>query len=492
MVPHLWAVYSTRHMKNVPIKILSQNSVYFRHFDQSSDSGQIPIAPPQRKDDASEQPLFRCTALNSFALTSISSPEQIELLHTNPGIVSLQWLDFCPSEVSKTISDIFHPLSTTVRELSVQYTSLFRAPAPTAMMSTLANLKPLHVNSYPQFARLSEPTTPALFEFLAASTGSVRYHPLEQLTVPQMIFGPITNPLLVKIPTFCPRIEHLVVEMDRHFIIGNLASVHKTVLNWGAVYQAWIRSLDAAPSEMLIEDTQRAATIENPGTSGSGWQKLDIHLYGRVRSKLNIHILFERECRDLVGLSAYLESRALLLATSWIQRFSHTVQHVDLECNTHMYGSTFRLLGQILRSMTALRRLRFVIEAGLTKEESIRIFRENRWQQNDEQDEVAVAVAETGKTEDAHSAWASRYLEILIKGLWGTLSYDHPEKDDAVTLQAASEMHQWVVYGSSGVDKRFRKVVSDRVQTLPALRTLILNSAAFEYAELRSHIEALE
>ncbi|KAG0343090.1 hypothetical protein BG000_008523, partial [Podila horticola] len=128
-----------------------------------------------------------------------------------------------------------------------------------------------------------------------------------------------------------------------------------------------------------------------------------------------------------------------------------------------MYGSPFRLLGQILRSMTALRRLRFVIEAGLTKEESIRIFRENRWQQNDEQDEVALVVTETGKTEDAHSAWASRYLEILvIKGLWGTLSYDHPEKDDAVTLQAASEMHRWVVYGSLGFDKRFRKVVSDR------------------------------
>ncbi|KAF9306230.1 hypothetical protein BGZ74_006996 [Mortierella antarctica] len=334
----------------------------------------------------------------------------------------------------------------------------------------------------------SERTTPNLFEFLAVSTGIVQYLPLEQLTVPETIFGPLSYPLLIKILACCPRIEHLVVEMDRHFDIGTLDSVHETVLNWGTVYRAWIRSLDVASSELLIGGTPGATTIETPSESDSGWQKLDLHLYGPVWSKLKIHVRFERECRDLVGLSAFITSRGVQLVAPWIERFSNTLQQLDLECGSHMRDTPFKLLGQILGSVTALRRLRFISETGLTKEDSIAVFREKLWQQDDDQEEIALVVTETGKVEDAHSAWASRDLEsLVIKGLWGTLS-DRPEKGhDAVTLQAASEMHQWVVYGSSGFGKRFKKVISDRIQTLPALRALTLNDAVFEYSKARCH-----
>ncbi|KAF9327781.1 hypothetical protein BG006_008951 [Podila minutissima] len=122
MLPHLWAVYSTYHMAKIPLDVISRYSVHFRHFGQLRDHTYASFKPPpQWQDPASEQPLFRSAALKSFVLTLTSSSEQLELLRTNPSIVSLQWLDFKPNEVTVPLFNMLLPLAKTLKELTLWY-----------------------------------------------------------------------------------------------------------------------------------------------------------------------------------------------------------------------------------------------------------------------------------------------------------------------------------------------------------------------------------
>ncbi|KAF9380514.1 hypothetical protein CPB97_008290 [Podila verticillata] len=89
MLPHLWAVYSERHMCRIPTKVLARNSIFFRHYDKTIYPKKDPFFSIRRLE-SSYKSGFRCRSLKSFTLTSTSYQPQYELLRANPGIVSLQ------------------------------------------------------------------------------------------------------------------------------------------------------------------------------------------------------------------------------------------------------------------------------------------------------------------------------------------------------------------------------------------------------------------
>ncbi|KAG0032170.1 hypothetical protein BGZ81_011509 [Podila clonocystis] len=161
-----------------------------------------------------------------------------------------------------------------------------------------------------------------------------------------------------------------------------------------------------------------------------------------------------------------------------IKSFKHTLQYRD--------GHTpFELLGLLLGSLPELLRLKFVAEGGLSKEESIDIFRGTFPQEEGVKSEDLSAGA-ARSLGNGTAGWACQRLERLsLCGLWGTMAKDKLAKGyDAVTLKAASDKHQWVACDATNFGNKFRGIISERIQTLPALNELKLSSVYFEYTEI--------
>lgn len=75
---------------------------------------------------------------------------------------------------------------------------------------------------------------------------------------------------------------------------------------------------------------------------------------------------------------------------------------------------------------------------------------------------------------------------FVYQGFVGGDGQGQPDEGhDAVTLKAASEKHQWVACNASNFGKEFRGIISERMETLPALNELKLGSVFFLYSEIR-------
>ncbi|KAG0013684.1 hypothetical protein BGZ81_000882 [Podila clonocystis] len=490
MLPHLWAVYSTYHMAKIPLDVISRYSIYFRHFDQVRELIYFSAMPPLHwQDPASEQPLFRPTALKSFVLTSTStsSPEQLDLLRTNPGIVSLQLLDLKPSEVTVPLLNMFLPLAETLKELTLSYTRYTEPQAPFALLGIFPNLERLHIDAS-QFGQYDQlPSKPSLAAFQAsAPAGSVQLMSLKQLTMTGIFSRSITVPFMEQIMSRSPNIKHLVMCLPEHVGNHHVNEVREQVIEWNTVYRAWIQLLDSdAPPNASPAYSTGPSRESMPNDAHRGLERLDISNTTSSFGKYTwIRSQYERGCQDLVGVSAKFLRDELALLVPLLQHWKHTVQQVDLELGAYLGSRTvFSVLSQVLGSLPSLRSLRFVAEGGLAKEDSFAIFRDNLGRQNYQGDDELETMVAT--TENICPAWACQDLEsLVIKGLWGTMSKDRLGKgQSAVTLEAASEGHHWAAYGSTKFGKQFRVVVSDRIKTLPALRRLILNKTAFDYVE---------
>ncbi|KAG0034548.1 hypothetical protein BGZ82_005706 [Podila clonocystis] len=493
MLPHLWAVYSTHHMAKIPLDVISRYSIYFRHFNQVGDLTYFSVvSPPQWQDPASEQPLFRSTALKSFILTSTSTstspPEQLELLRTNPGIVSLQWLEFKPSEVTVPLLNMLLPLAESLKELTL-YNFYTEPQAPFALLSIFTNLERLHIGASHcvQYGQLPSKLSLAAFQ-ASAPAGSIQHMSLKQLTVTGILSRPFTVPLMEQIMSRSPKIKHLVMCLREHAKNPHEDDIREQVIQWNTVYRAWIQSLDASTAPNALPVCSTGAHESMPGSAHLGLERLDILRTISTLGKYTwIRSQYERGCQDLVGVSAKFYRDGLALLVPLLQHWKHTVQQVDLDVGAYLGSRTaFSVLSQVLGSLAALKSLRFVAEGGLAKEDSFAIFQGKLGRQDDQgdEDELETTVA---TTEDISPAWVCQVLEsLVIKGVWGTMSKDRLVKgQSAVTLEAASERHHWIAYGSTKFGKQFRVVVSDRIKTLPALRRLILNKTAFDYVERR-------
>ncbi|KAF9300309.1 hypothetical protein BGZ74_008038, partial [Mortierella antarctica] len=170
-----------------------------------------------------------------------------------------------------------------------------------------------------------------------------------------------------------------------------------------------------------------------------------------------------------------------------IESFKNTLRDVDLTCGRILYGySAFEILGRLVGSLSELRRLRFVAEFGLNKEESVATFQGGFFQ--DDQDGGSMSsstIRKTARTE----GWACQHLKsLIIQVPWAVASEDRPnDGQDTVTLKAASKEHRWVACGTIYFDKQLRTAISDRIQTLPELRQLTLGYMDFEYSKIILH-----
>ncbi|KFH66015.1 hypothetical protein MVEG_08116 [Podila verticillata NRRL 6337] len=451
MLPQLWAVYSERHMYRIPTKVLAQNSIFFRR-------------------------------LKSFTLTSTSYQPQYELLCTNSGIVSLQWTDFKPFEAAEFL-DVLRPLGTTLKELRVHFPDIWSARAPFVLMDVFPKLERLRLSALScgngvlcrTFLYASAPV-PDLFAFLESSrsVNRVQYPSVKQLTVPASIFG--TPRLFLQLLSHCPRIEHLVVEMDLSITTALVPLVQLMVLRWQAVYKVWISYLDTTPRHPLLEAT---------GHDYPGLEKLDTLLDELDQPHTWLRARVERRCENLMGLSACLSDFGVKMAAPLIGQSKYTLRDVDLHCKVGVTSSTaYVLLSRILKTIPALRRLRFVSETTLSEKESIAIF-QNGLQQDDQHGGIAGTTR--ALAQEARGTWVCRNLEsLIIKGLWRTASKGRPSNihKPSMVLQTASARHQWVVRLMT-LGEHSEKIISARIQTLPALRTFILNRIVFEYVEIQ-------
>ncbi|KAF9314360.1 hypothetical protein BG003_004271 [Podila horticola] len=425
--------------------------------------------------------------LKSFVLSLTSSPEQLELLCTNPGIVSLQWLDFKSNEVTEPLLNMLLPLATSLKELTLSYHGSSSARVPFALLNILTRLERLRIGASSSVPSGQGPSSPpSLIAFQAsAPAGSVQHMSLKQLTVMSNISNPATSSLMVQILSHSPKISHLDIMLSECLESHPMDGIHAQVVGWNAAYRDWIQSLDAPPYALPLDSTV-SALEDMPNDAHRGLERLEIL---QRTSSYNFHTWirpqYERGCQDLVGVSAKFHCDGPRLLVPLLEQWKHMVQQVDIDFGPYLGShAAFSILSQVLGSLTALKHLRFVAEGGFAKEDSFAIFRDKLGRQDDQGDDDESETAVT-TIENVSPAWACQGLEsLVIKGLWGTMSKDRLDKgQSAITLQAASERHHWVAYGATKFGKQFRAIVSDRIGTLPALRRLTLNKMAFDYFE---------
>ncbi|KAG0080118.1 hypothetical protein BGZ92_000766 [Podila epicladia] len=423
--------------------------------------------------------------LKSFVLTSTSSSEQLELLRTNTGIVSLQWLNFKPDTVTVPLLNMLLPLAKTLKELTLWYHRDAQAHMPFSLLNMFTNLERLQI-APGSMMYSHEPSTPSFAAFQAsAPAGSVQHMSLKQLTVMGARSTPFPFSLMTQIMSRSPNIKHLVISHINNCLMDG---VHEQVIRLNAVYRAWIQSLISdAHLKALPADSAGSALESIPSDALQGLERLDI--LGMMSSYLRetwIRLQYERGCQDLVKISASVLSDGLNFLIPLLQQWKHMVQQVDIDCGAYITNRTaFSVFSQVLGSLTTLRRLRFVAEGGMTKQESFAIFRDKLGREDEDQGDGAGSETLVATIDDTSPAWVCQNLEsLVIQGLWGTMSKDRPDKDqNALTLQAASDGHHWVAYGATKFGKQFRAIVSERIKTLPALRSLTLNRMAFDYFE---------
>lgn len=174
--------------------------------------------------------------------------------------------------------DVLRPLGTTLKELRVHYPDIRSARAPFVLMDVFPKLERLRLSALSRgngvlYRTLLYAPASDLVAFLESSRSinRVQYPPIKQLTVPASIFG--TPRLFLQFLSHCPRIEHLVVEMDLTITTTPVPYVKLMVLRWQAVYKVWISYLDTTPRHPSLETTGH----DYPGLEKLGvlWDELN-------------------------------------------------------------------------------------------------------------------------------------------------------------------------------------------------------------------------
>ncbi|KAF9315005.1 hypothetical protein BG003_003552 [Podila horticola] len=236
MLPHVWTVYSTEQMSKIPIDVLIKNSIYFQYFEMESfDTVESFCPTPQElwQKDSLGQLLLQCSALKSFALTREALPEQLELLYSNRGVVSLDWWSFSAADLPGTISDTVAPFAASLRELGVR--GLGGSKLAQDVMSLLVHFPKL------ERLRLGARYAPLLLHHGTGTTGPcIRIDALKHLTIYENTWHDRFGALLSMLH-YGPKLEHVVVNIhDSHRHKKDFESSYDNpVLNIQQAVLAW-------------------------------------------------------------------------------------------------------------------------------------------------------------------------------------------------------------------------------------------------------------
>ncbi|KAG0019555.1 hypothetical protein BGZ82_000117 [Podila clonocystis] len=182
MLPHLWAVYSPDHMAKIPVDIIFQNSIHFRHFDPKSETrhnGFVPTLRQLWQNDSSGKSLHqKCTALKTFVLVPQALDRQFELLRANRSLVSLEWMWTEPqdSDMRETIQSMAKSLSWFLKELCLRQGTI-SSHDPVLLLRIFSRLERLNLKSACK-PLLQDPLTE-----MTRSDGVVRIDTLKYLTI---------------------------------------------------------------------------------------------------------------------------------------------------------------------------------------------------------------------------------------------------------------------------------------------------------------------
>ncbi|KAG0087359.1 hypothetical protein BGZ93_003521 [Podila epicladia] len=497
MLPHLWAVYSPEHMTKIPIDLIIQNCVHFRHFDPGSETRHfrlVPIPPKLWQRDSSGQLLLqKCAALKTFVLTPQALENQFEILRANHSLVFLDWMWCTPrdSEMRDTIQSMVKSFSWSLKELCLRQGDI-----------TLQDLVSL-LRNFPRLERLVLEATcqPLLGSMLTEMAGTdgvvVRIDTLKHLTIFNQRFqndgmlGQNNLRALLSIFDQCLNIEHVVVDYygPARRILGDFQHCREVFLAIQGSVSTWSRS------RQLKEESNTSMPTDNStgGTSTSsslvptsqmlhrgGVETLEIH-HRHGNNDEPCHVQFRRGCQDLVMLTAFVQkNNAYVVVVELIRSFRRSLQQLNLICKKEV-------LGHILGGLTKLQSLKF--DAGkckATMEETIMIFQGEFGQLEDQDSESALT--ETSGT--STTGWACQHLKHLsLSGLNLIDKYDDRMEDihpAVVTLEAASENHQWVSKRPAMIDEDVRTIISARIKTLPELKELALGNVSFAYTRIES------
>lgn len=497
MKPHLWAVYSAAEMYLVPVDVLWDYSPFFQYFDLGSDMrAHVPRGLWERNDPGELR--LECKSLKSFCLNPNFLSSQLEFLRFNKGLVSLGWRSWPAESVPADIG--LQPYAETLKELRL-LNGYMTALDFISLLEHFISLECLQLGwTYSPFRTDRFPTS--------QGKTSAKIQTLRQLTIFKHNEDP---PLMSLLALFlcCPRIEHVVVDMsviledsdsdsDSNISLLNpLSRIHETILAWRYLRNKARKQSKAAAGRVRAEKKVIQAFMHSPRETNHGLEKLDIYLHGRPpvtgSSGTFCHSQFQRGCRDLVSLKARLEKFDPQVIVPLVESFKNTLREVDMDCGPSLERSTpFGILGQILGKLVELRRLKFHTRR-LYKEESIAVF-QGRFQQEGQIN----GSASVATLPDVHikQGWVCQYLESLSIGRlsgtnsWLRMGVDLPDKGQTtVTLKAASENYRWEACGLTEFGAEFRESISDRMQTLPALRDLTLGTVhyttRFVYSEIR-------
>ncbi|KAG0010254.1 hypothetical protein BGZ82_003533 [Podila clonocystis] len=473
-LPHVWTVYNTEQMPKIPIDVLIKNSIYFRYFEvESLDAakGFCPTPPELWQKDSLGRPLLRCSALKSFALTRKALPEQLELLCSNRGVVSLDWWSFSAADLPGALSDTVTPFAASLRELGV--CKLRGNRSAQDLVDLLVHFPKL------ERLRLGARFTPLLLHHSTGITGPcVRIDDLKHLTLYERTrhdrFG-----ALLSMFHYGASLEHVVVNircpLKENGSVENSSSGNP-VLNIQQAVLAW-RSRDSDLRANVLFPTR--GMVDEEGVSAlplretHGLERLDIYIYDRNPNGERLHAEFQHGCQDLVALKTCLEGsdpRMIIPVIASVRHLLRRVELVYMSVHKIWSHSPFEALRYLLGSLPELVHLEFETRSGLSKEESIAIF------------QGKFPEGPNGSTTDTTSTttagWVCHHLERLeIRGLWRAYPHDHPDKKSVdIVLRSASDNHQWVACGVVEFGNKLKEAISARLRTLPALTELTLST----------------
>ncbi|KAG0011458.1 hypothetical protein BGZ81_002177 [Podila clonocystis] len=492
VLPHVWTVYNTEQMPKILIDVLIKNSIYFRYFEvESLDTVQGFCPTPQKlwQKDPLGQPLLRCSSLKSFALTPKALPEQLELLCSNRGVVSLDWWSFSAADLPGAISDTVEPFAASLRELGVR--ELGGSRSAQDLVDLLVHFPKL------ERLRLGAKFTPLLLHNSTGITGPcIRIDDLKRLTLYESTWRDRFGALLSMFHNGAS-LEHVVVNMysplKENGTVNNSSSGNP-VLNIQQAVLAWT----SRESDLRVNDLFSASGMaDEEGGSARlfrethGPERLDIYIYDRTFKGEYLHAEFQHGCQDLVALKTCLDGsdpRMIIPVIASVRHLLRRVELVDVSACAWSHSS-FEALSYLLGSLPELVHLKFETRSGLSKEESIAIF------------QGKFPEGSNGSTTDTISTttagWVCQHLERLeIRGLWRAYPHDHPDKKSVdIVLRSASDDHQWVACGVVEFGNKLKEVISARLRNLPALTELTLSTrlskhwnsssiANFEYLEI--------
>ncbi|KAG0012478.1 hypothetical protein BGZ81_001563, partial [Podila clonocystis] len=308
VLPHVWTVYNTEQMPKIPIDVLIKNSIYFRYFEvESVDTvkGFCPTPPKLWQKDSLGQPLLRCSALKSFALTPKALPEQLELLCSNRGVVSLDWWSFSAADLPGAISDTVAPFAASLRELSVR--ELGGSRSAQDLVDLLVHFPKL------ERLRLGARFTPLLLHHNTGITGPcVRIDDLKHLTLYERIrhdkFG-----ALLSMFHYGASLKHVVVNIyssliengsDETSFSGNpVLNIQQAVLAWRS-RDSDLRTNVLFPASGMSDEEGVSA---RPLRETYGLERLDIYIYNGSPNGERLYAELQHGCQDLVALKTCLE-----------------------------------------------------------------------------------------------------------------------------------------------------------------------------------------